>query len=102
MLLFCTTWKRGALWSGPPFMSTAIWEYDTGMPILISIVIALLQGQNPWDIAKKAAGSAATGHVEKEINQRLLAEGRKNQCSFKTDSDQLMASCDTKIKNLAN
>ena len=58
--------------------------------------------QNPWDLAKKAAGGAATQQLEKEINARLLAEGRKNQCSFKTDSDQLAPGCGAKLKNLAN
>ena len=53
-------------------------------------------------LAGKAAGSAASGKVEKEVNSRLLAEGRKNQCNFKTDSDQLMAGCDAKLKKLAN
>jgi OOP family OmpA-OmpF porin len=56
-------------------------------------------------LAKKAAGGAqdaAKGKVEKELNAKLLAEGRKNQCSFKTDSDELMAGCDSKLKKLAN
>ena len=57
------------------------------------------------DIAKKAAGAAgasAKGEVEKEINTRLTTEARKNQCSFKTDKDELAPGCDTKLKNLAN
>jgi outer membrane protein OmpA-like peptidoglycan-associated protein len=57
------------------------------------------------DIAKKAAGAAggaAKGEVEKEVNARLTAEARKNQCSFKTDKDELMPGCDSKLKNLAN
>lgn len=58
--------------------------------------------QSPWDLAKKVAGKEASTKVEKEINSRLLAEGRKNQCSFKTDSEQLMPGCDQKLKNLAN
>ena len=56
-------------------------------------------------IAKKAtgaAGDAAKGKVEKDVNAKLLAEGRKNQCSFKTDSDQLMPGCDAKLKKLAD
>lgn len=54
---------------------------------------------------KKAAGEAsgaAHGRVYKEVNARLLAEGRKNQCSFKTDSDELASGCDQKLKKLAN
>src|SRR3954470_22597484 len=56
-------------------------------------------------LAKKAVGSAtdaAKGKVEKDVNAKLLAEGRKNQCSFKTDSDELTPGCDAKLKNLAN
>ncbi|HYV47881.1 MAG TPA: OmpA family protein [Myxococcaceae bacterium] len=65
--------------------------------------VALLVGaDNPWDMAKKVAGDAATKGVEAEVNKRLLSEGQKNQCSFKTDSDVLEAGCDKKMKNLAN
>ena len=56
-------------------------------------------------LAKKAVGGAATGardKVAKEVNAKLLAEGRKNQCSFKTDSDELMPGCDKKLKSLAD
>lgn len=56
-------------------------------------------------IAKKAtdaAGGAARGQVLADVNKRLLAEGRKNQCSFKTDSDELAPGCDSKLKRLAN
>ena len=56
-------------------------------------------------LAKKAAGgatSAARDKAAKEANARLLAEGRKNQCSFKTDSDELVPGCDKKLKSLAN
>jgi len=60
------------------------------------------QAPNPWDMAKKVAGDAATKGIEGEINKRLLAEGQKNQCSFKTDSDVLDGNCDKKLKNLAN
>ena len=37
-----------------------------------------------------------------KVNAKLLAEGRKNQCSFKSDSDQLVPGCDAKIKKLAD
>jgi len=55
------------------------------------------------DLAKKAAGgasSAAHDEVFKKVNAKLLAEGRKNQCSFKSDSDELMPGCDAKVKKL--
>lgn len=51
---------------------------------------------------KQSAGKAVTGKLEKEINTRLLSEAQKNQCSFKTDSDQLEPGCDNKMKSLAN
>ena len=53
------------------------------------------------DATKGAVGKAATGKLEKELNDRLLAEARKNQCSFKKDSDELEAGCDSKAKKLA-
>jgi OOP family OmpA-OmpF porin len=48
------------------------------------------------------AGGAAKDKVVKDVNAKLLTEGRKNQCSFKSDSDQLAPGCDAKIKKLAN
>lgn len=56
-------------------------------------------------LANKAVGSganAARDKAVKEVNARLLAEGRKNQCSFKTDSDELMPGCDQKLKKLTD
>ena len=67
---------------------------------LLSVAL-LVQADNPWDVAKKVAGDTATKQVEAEVNKRLLAEGQKNQCSFKTDSDQLDGNCDKKLKSLA-
>src|SRR5215216_404608 len=58
--------------------------------------------QSPFDAAKQMAGAAATKKVEQEVNKKLMADGRKNQCNFKTDSDELMPGCDKKLKNLAN
>lgn len=52
--------------------------------------------------AGNSAASAGRDEVVKKVNAKLLAEGRKNQCSFKVDSDQLEAGCDKKLKNLAN
>jgi len=67
------------------------------MPVLLAL-LALLQ--NPWDIAKGAAGKATTQKLEQQINQRLLSESRKNQCSFKTDTDVLEKGCDRKLRNM--
>lgn len=50
------------------------------------------------DKAKESANSA----VVDKINAKLLEEGRKNQCSFKSDSDVLEPGCDAKAKKLAN
>jgi len=48
--------------------------------------------------AKETANSA----VVDKVNAKLLDEGRKNQCSFKSDSDVLEAGCDAKARKLAN
>lgn len=48
------------------------------------------------------AAEAANATVVKKINAKLLDEGRKNQCSFKSDSDVLEPGCDAKAKKLAN
>lgn len=50
------------------------------------------------DKAKESANNA----VVDKINAKLLEEGHKNQCSFKTDSDVLEPGCDAKAKRLAN
>jgi OmpA-OmpF porin, OOP family len=68
---------------------------------LLALAPAAL-AQTPWDAAKKAAGKATVGNLEKQVNQRLLDEGRKNQCSFVTDKAELMPGCDQKLRRLAN
>ena len=70
------------------------------------LAVALLaaqpaRAQNAWDLGKKAVGGAATGNLEKQLNTHLLEESRKNQCSFKTDSDELEKGCDQKARRLA-
>ena len=60
------------------------------------------RAENPWDLGKKAVGGAATGKVEQEVNKRLLDESRKNQCAFKSDSDELQKGCDRKARRLAD
>lgn len=54
------------------------------------------------DKVVKGAASGTRDKVFKEVNAKLMAEGRKNQCSFKTDSDELAPGCDNKLKNLTN
>jgi len=72
----------------------------------LTMAVLLIAGaavaQNPWDVAKQAAGGEATKKLESEVNKRLLEEGRKNQCTFKTDSDQFEKSCNKQMKNVAN
>lgn len=82
--------------------------------LLVGSIVALLSSWLPVAMAAQidlgglgkraveSAGSAARDKVVKEVNARLLAEGRKNQCSFKTDSDELAPGCDQKLKRLAN
>jgi len=77
--------------------------------LTVIIVVAFAAGParaiDFGDLGKKAAsgaGSAAKDKAAKEVNAKLLAEGRKNQCSFKKDSDELAPGCDTKLKNLTN
>jgi OOP family OmpA-OmpF porin len=56
-------------------------------------------------LAGKVVGGATSGARDKavkEVNAKLLTEGRKNQCTFKTDSDELEQGCDKKLKNLTN
>jgi outer membrane protein OmpA-like peptidoglycan-associated protein len=66
------------------------------------LIIAVLVAQVPWDVAKSVAGNATMKKLETEVNKRLLSEGRKNQCTFKTDSDQFDRNCDQKLRNLGN
>ena len=75
--------------------------------VLVALAVAvftagLASAQTPWDVAKKAAGSATTGKLEKQVNKKLLEEGRKNQCSFKTDTAELEPGCDAKMRRLSN
>jgi OmpA-OmpF porin, OOP family len=85
-------------------------------PILIAAVLFVAVpafGQIPLDSIKKDVTKAATDkattvakdeankQVVKKVNAKLLVEGRKNQCSFKTDSDEFAAGCDAKLKKLA-
>ena len=73
-----------------------------GMAIVAVALAASAHAQDAWDLGKKAVGGAAVSKVEKQVNERLLAESRKNQCSFKTDSDELAPGCDPKARKLVN
>lgn len=71
------------------------------LAVLLAVAPLAAQGQAAWDIAKKAAGKAGTSKLEKEVNKRLLEEARKNQCSFKSGTDELEKGCDSKAQRLA-
>jgi outer membrane protein OmpA-like peptidoglycan-associated protein len=71
--------------------------------LALSLALAFPAGaQNPWDVAKDVAGDATVSKLQKTLNKKLLEEGRKNQCSFKSDSDVLEKGCDSKMKRLAS
>jgi OOP family OmpA-OmpF porin len=52
--------------------------------------------------ARGAAKKAGSAQLEKQINEKLLDEARKNQCAFKSGSDQFDGNCDDKVQNLFN
>lgn len=51
---------------------------------------------------KEAAASKANKEIAAKVNKRLLAEGHKNQCSFKSGTDELEKGCGKKSKKLAD
>lgn len=52
--------------------------------------------------SKEAAAAKANEEIAAKLNKKLLAEGRKNQCSFKSGTDELEKGCGKKSKQLAN
>src|SRR3954471_11810033 len=50
--------------------------------------------------ARSEAKSAGAGQLEKQINDKLLEEARKNQCAFKSGSDQFQGKCNDKVAQL--
>jgi outer membrane protein OmpA-like peptidoglycan-associated protein len=52
--------------------------------------------------SKEAATERANKEIAAKVNKKLLAEGRKNQCSFKSGTDELEKGCGKKSKKLAN
>jgi OOP family OmpA-OmpF porin len=85
-------------------------NWTVGWLYIVALAGVAIVGPRPAEaqidlggIAKKAAsaaGASTRDEVLKKVNQKLLADGRKNQCSFKTDSDELAPGCDSKLKNL--
>ena len=68
--------------------------------VLLSAPVAL--AQNPLDALGKVAADTGKGEVEKRVNEKLLQESRKNQCSFKTGTAELAPGCDAKLKKLTS
>lgn len=58
-------------------------------------------GAKMADKAKEKAASEGNKKIASQVNKKLLAEGQKNQCSFKSGSDELEPGCGTKSKKLA-
>jgi len=67
----------------------------------ILLAVAFLLAQTPLDVAKSVVGKTAIKKLEERMNKRLLEEGRRNQCTFKTDSDLFDRPCDKKLYNLS-
>ncbi|RYZ37839.1 MAG: OmpA family protein, partial [Myxococcaceae bacterium] len=63
--------------------------------LCLSMSLLVLPGvasaQSALDALKKSAGDAGKGAVEKRVNTKLMDEGRKNQCSFKSGTAELDA-----------
>lgn len=77
--------------------------------LLLSMAFTLAHAGITDDLKSKAASKskeAATDKANKEVaakvNKKLLAESRKNQCSFKSGTDELDKGCGKKSKKLAN
>ena len=84
--------------------------------LLLAISPAFVSAGMMDEINKAAGGDLAAKATEKtkevakaegnkkiavQVNKKLLAEGRKNQCSFKSGSDELEQGCGGKSKKLA-
>jgi outer membrane protein OmpA-like peptidoglycan-associated protein len=73
--------------------------------MLLSAVLlfpTLALAQSPFDTISKAASDAGKGEVEKRVNDKLIQEARKNQCSFKSGTAELAPGCDAKLKKLTS
>ena len=54
------------------------------------------------DKGRSSAKKLGSDALEKKINEKLLGDARKNQCVFKTGTDQFEGNCDEKVQNLFN
>ena len=53
------------------------------------------------DQAKEKVKAEGNKKIASQVNAKLLVEGRNNQCSFKSGTDELEAGCGKKSKKLA-
>ncbi len=58
-------------------------------------------GAKVADQAREKAKAKGNEKIAVQVNKKLLAEARKNQCSFKSGSDELEKGCGSKSKKLA-
>lgn len=58
-------------------------------------------GSKVSDAAKSKAKEEGNKKIASQVNKQLLAESRKNQCSFKSGTDELAPGCNNKSKKLA-
>ncbi|HEX4381584.1 MAG TPA: OmpA family protein [Myxococcales bacterium] len=80
------------------------------MTILLLLAAGAAHAQFDTDALKKQAEGAAQSagkkagsqQLESKVNDKLLDEARKNQCAFKSGSDQFEGNCDEKVQNLFN
>jgi OmpA-OmpF porin, OOP family len=86
------------------FQGKRLWPLAVAAMASFSLTFGLAGPAGALDLGSLAgkAGGAARDKAVKEVNAKLLAEGRKDQCSFKTDSDELEPGCDKKVKRLAD
>lgn len=59
-------------------------------------------GSKVADKTKEKAKAKGNEKIAAQVNKRLLDEARKNQCSFKSGTDELAPGCGSKSKKLAN
>lgn len=73
----------------------------TALALAAALAASPAAALDAWGLAKKAGG-ATTGKLEKELNRRLLEEGRKHQCAFKSGTTELEPGCPAKAEKLAS
>ncbi len=83
-----------------PLMAGVLWA-----ALVVTTMAAPAHAFDLGGMANKGIDSVTGKTRDKavvKLNAKLLAEGRKNQCSFKSDSDELAPGCDKKVRKLAN